>query len=945
MKQFGVLVILLLILTLLLPTSGELYAKNSLQRTERSQAYERLEVLEERRNLEDINFHMGLGLSDELKQGYESLATAYPQLLDVYAWSLYRIAEYYYSRDRFEEAIVQLRKISNQYKQTEAATESLLLIAEILDSPYNPNRNSEEAALVLSNLESKNRSNNRIAVQKMLHETGKRAESRELRGMNRLEGERLTARGVLKSNAVAETPITRAIRKKHSESIAELQKLSAYAAAESGNYRQAYFSLDEAIRTYDGDNPYDFFSDATTIQSLEFQRALALLADNRKAEAVKELGAFVNKYSDSHLAIRAAARLNEIGIEVELVDVEKQSYSPQGLFNPSALCICGPASLKTVLFELGIETDLEDIIKVAGTTIEGTSMLGLVDSAQKYGVNATGVVMDKGQLKQLPLPAVLLLEDHYVALTNIQDNRVTYYDPLTGWESKTLISLQSLWSGNALIFKNKHMFSGSQLLSTEQMIELVGKYLCGNAGGLPNGPDDPDGGGGPGSGPGGPGGPDGGPEGGPGPNPDPCSELWGYIPSFETYANNEEFEQEYGFGGVDAPGCGKKNPTYERHDEMSDGYMDGFESYIHRVYGNYFFRSPTLILRGTEGNHLNFRLSYNSMAATRFSNVGQGWTLSYSDYITTVNNQVQWVTSTGRRNVFIRNVDGTFTAPVGSFDTLVQRADGTYKITSLDKNVMEFSQVGKLTSYLTPQGNGMYFFYDIQGNMIRADDTSGVSVKLEYGEHGYVSKLVINRNYWVEFEYNSDRLMNVLFPDQKKWSFSYGARFIASFVDRNNQETKFGFNIYGQILRQINAAGRVKQFSSNVIDYNGAVKGFTWDSYLRVNSTTDTFGQTVRYTYNADNRLKSVVDASGAEIQYTYDYYGNMIAVKDRLGNSIQYTYDNLGRNTSLSDPLGRVTAYEYDLNGNLTKMTDPLGRSEIYEYNNNNTMVRFTNK
>ncbi|WP_055107279.1 tetratricopeptide repeat protein [Paenibacillus ihumii] len=124
------------------------------------EAMSQLELLEQQRKQEELYFQMGLGLSEELRDGYIGLAAQYKNIPDVVAWSEYRIAEYDYSRDEFEEAIRKLLDIVSKYPNSDIGVEAQILAAEIAESPYNPNRDSARAAQILMLTKSRSLSSN-----------------------------------------------------------------------------------------------------------------------------------------------------------------------------------------------------------------------------------------------------------------------------------------------------------------------------------------------------------------------------------------------------------------------------------------------------------------------------------------------------------------------------------------------------------------------------------------------------------------------------------------------------------------------------------------------------------------------------------------------------------------------------------------------------------------
>src|SRR5205823_13487604 len=62
--------------------------------------------------------------------------------------------------------------------------------------------------------------------------------------------------------------------------------------------------------------------------------------------------------------------------------------------------------------------------------------------------------------------------------------------------------------------------------------------------------------------------------------------------------------------------------------------------------------------------------------------ISSGWTHSYNVYLNGAGtSSVTVVEGDGSQNTFSQNMDGSFTAPAGDFDTLVRNQNGTYTLT------------------------------------------------------------------------------------------------------------------------------------------------------------------------------------------------------------------------------------------------------------------------
>jgi len=95
---------------------------------------------------------------------------------------------------------------------------------------------------------------------------------------------------------------------------------------------------------------------------------------------------------------------------------------------------CGPRALLLLCKQLGIKTDLPTLRKMAGTTDKGTTLAGLQQAAQKLGLHADGVQVNREALPDTELPALAWVHrDHYIALLSLsgrgEDATATVHDP------------------------------------------------------------------------------------------------------------------------------------------------------------------------------------------------------------------------------------------------------------------------------------------------------------------------------------------------------------------------------------------------------------------------------------------------------------------------------------------------------------------------------------
>lgn len=114
---------------------------------------------------------------------------------------------------------------------------------------------------------------------------------------------------------------------------------------------------------------------------------------------------------------------------------------------------CGAACLSSIARAYGIELPISRIRQLASTERKGTSVMGLVEAAEKMGFIAKGIKGPLEALKSAPTPCIahLLVNrnlHHFVVLTSMGKRWVKYMDPDEGLIKKLKIDeIREQWTG------------------------------------------------------------------------------------------------------------------------------------------------------------------------------------------------------------------------------------------------------------------------------------------------------------------------------------------------------------------------------------------------------------------------------------------------------------------------------------------------------------------
>ena len=118
---------------------------------------------------------------------------------------------------------------------------------------------------------------------------------------------------------------------------------------------------------------------------------------------------------------------------------------------------CGVACLRSVIRFYGGDNSLESLREMSGTTLQGTSLLGLHQAAQTLGFNSEAFEAEAIEnLSETQFPAILhvLIDErlqHYVVLYGIKNGRYIIGDPAKGIIELSGDGLDEIWQSKVLL--------------------------------------------------------------------------------------------------------------------------------------------------------------------------------------------------------------------------------------------------------------------------------------------------------------------------------------------------------------------------------------------------------------------------------------------------------------------------------------------------------------
>ncbi|MEQ9880353.1 RHS repeat-associated core domain-containing protein [Pectobacterium aroidearum] len=242
---------------------------------------------------------------------------------------------------------------------------------------------------------------------------------------------------------------------------------------------------------------------------------------------------------------------------------------------------------------------------------------------------------------------------------------------------------------------------------------------------------------------------------------------------------------------------------------------------------------------------------------------------------------------------------------------------------------------GQLLAYIDPLGSEWRYQRNTAGQVVEVNDPEGREWLYSYGETGQLSTVIGPDGVLQRYHYNRRGLLSSLERDNappvmfryddlnrlterhigheagvqvRRWEYDGVRESPSKVVYEDGSETRFGYDVEGNLTAVTDALGQRYQFRYGAFD--------------NLLEATDPLGATVRYHYNAEAEFAGVTNSQGRDWTYGFDRSGRLSEERHYDGRVYRYHYDVADRLVQRTAPDGSALHYEHDAAGRITCIT-----------------------
>lgn len=267
-------------------------------------------------------------------------------------------------------------------------------------------------------------------------------------------------------------------------------------------------------------------------------------------------------------------------------------------------------------------------------------------------------------------------------------------------------------------------------------------------------------------------------------------------------------------------------------------------------------------------------------------------------------------------------------------------------------------QAGRIVRMQLPDGTGISYGYDGNGDLTSVTDQVGETSRFGYlqGRYAHYLQDIVDASgvRAARNEYD-DRGRLVATIDASGRRIEYDIDVVGrtqTIRDRLGNATTYVFDANGRVLLETNALGETIRrtydaYGNELTRVNGEGETWSWSYDASGNKIRETnpLGQTTVWTYDSRGQVLTQTDASGqVVVSNVYDTRsGRLMSATDASGQRIDMSYNADGEMAEMRKPLGQVTRYAYDARGNKIRETGPTGAVTEYAYDDMSRLLAET--
>ena len=282
------------------------------------------------------------------------------------------------------------------------------------------------------------------------------------------------------------------------------------------------------------------------------------------------------------------------------------------------------------------------------------------------------------------------------------------------------------------------------------------------------------------------------------------------------------------------------------------------------------------------------------------------------------------------------------------------RSDADVQLQSVESDAgvqvsYQYDELGRLTYVNNAEGIGVRNVFDSMGRTVSQTFPDGGVMKYEYLDEKNTTVLTEQNGNRIEYVHDPlFRNTTVIYDDGKEITKYNAKGRRSSFTDKNGNETKYEYNVHGDLITVTDALGgcaRTKyshiRKPLSVIQKDQSQKRNIYDRKGRLIKSIDELGRAIIYRYAKASHPSAILFGDGSKYEMTYDERENTTSITNAMGYVTRYEYDSLNRVARTTDPKGNDMYFEYDQNHRIKKVTNASGDSRYYEYNMGGSLIR----